>query len=299
MPIIAPCALCLETSPLLESHILPAFVYKWLKDRSITGHIRFSETPNRRTQDGLKKPWLCSNCEGRFSRYETHFANKLFHPWLKGQQHVYYDDWLLKFCVSVSWRVLKYCKGLNPNHVYSQEQESLAQHAESTWRAFLLGQTPHPSSFEQHLLIFDTIEETSVPDFPNNINRFLMGAVTMDIVGSSRSMMTYAKLGRFTIFGIIQKGKDKWEGSKIHVKHGLIKPGRLVLPFGLIELFKEKATHTKEAYESISDLQHEKIDAAALENIDRAIGSDQLASMIADANMFGEHAILRKSKKPV
>lgn len=66
----------------------------------------------------------------------------------------------------------------------------------------------------------------------------------------------------------------------------------------IIELFKEKATHTKEAYESISDLQHEKIDAAALENIDRAIGSDQLASMIADANMFGEYAILRKAKKP-
>ena len=194
--------------------------------------------------------------------------------------------------------MLKYCKGLNPNHIYTQEQESLAQQTEATWRAFLLDQTPHPGPFEQHLLIFDTIEETTVPDLPNNINRFLMGAVTMDIVGSSKSMLTYAKLGRFTIFGIVQNGKDKWEGTKIHVKHGLMKPGRTVVPYGLIELFREKATHTKEAYESISDLQHEKIDAAALENIDRAIGSDQLASMIADANMFGEHAILRKAKKP-
>ena len=116
----------------------------------------------------------------------------------------------------------------------------MAQRAEATWRAFLLDQTPHPSSFEQHFLVFDVIEETTIHDLPNNINRFLTGAVAMDIVGSNNAMMTYAKLGRFTIFGIIQPGKDKWEGTKIHVKHGLIKPGRFVVPYGLVDLFKDR-----------------------------------------------------------
>jgi 5-methylcytosine-specific restriction endonuclease McrA len=104
------CSFCGSFGDLEESHVLPAFLYRWLRQRG-AGHIRNTETPNRRVQDGLKFPWLCRDCEARFSRYETAFAMKLFHPWQKGCEPVEYEDWLLKFCVSVSWRVLKYARG--------------------------------------------------------------------------------------------------------------------------------------------------------------------------------------------
>src|SRR3546814_16226555 len=83
-------------------------------------------------------------------------------------------------------------------------------------------------------------EDTTVPDLPNTINRFLTGAVTFDIVGSDRSLMTFAKLGRFTIFGIIQKGSHRWDGTKVYIKHGLLKPGTIVIPGALLDLFREK-----------------------------------------------------------
>jgi hypothetical protein len=263
----------------------------------MTGHIRRTDEPNRRVQDGITKPWLCSGCEARFSRDETQFANKLFYPWLKGQQLVNYEEWLLKFCVSVSWRVLKHCKGLNPNHAYTNEQNNLAHQAETTWRKYLLDQAPHPSSFEQHLLIFDIIKETTIPDLPNNINRFMTGAIIMDIVGSDRTLMTYAKIGRFSIFGTIQKGLNRWEGTKVHVKRGVLKPGKFVVPYGLLSLFKEKSSIAANANQNVSEAQYAKIEEALFRNIDGAVHTDQFSSMLADADMFGEHVVLREPKK--
>jgi hypothetical protein len=297
MPLTSQCALCQEVAPLRESHVLPAFVYRWLKERSITGHIRRTDMMNRRVQDGLKKPWLCENCEQRFSHHEVDFANRLFRPWLSGKTEIRYNDWLLRFCVSISWRVLKHCKGLNPKSVYTDDQENLARQAEATWRAFLLDRAPHPAQFEQHLMIHDLIEETSISDLPNNINRYLMGAVEMDIVGSGRTLMSYAKLGRFTIFGLIQKGPDKWEGTKIHVKNGLLKPGHFTVPHSLIGLFKDKAAQLSASYRNISEAQNNKIDDLVMKNLDRVTDSDQLAAMMADAEMFGEGAILRRPKR--
>ena len=38
---ITPFRLCGETKELQESHILPGFVYRWLKETSATGYLRF------------------------------------------------------------------------------------------------------------------------------------------------------------------------------------------------------------------------------------------------------------------
>ena len=269
------CAFCGEHKTLKESHVLPAFVFRWLRTRSGTGHIRQTENPNRRVQDGLKFHWLCGECEKKFSRYETAFATKVFHPWHTGEYRISYDDWLLKFCVSISWRVLKFLRGRNKEASYTEEQNLLMDQAERRWHEFLCDKAPHPAKFEQHLLIFDNVAETTVPDLPNNFNRFMTGAITLDIVGSDRSVMTYAKMGRFTVFGIIQKGPNKWEGTKVHVKHGLLKPDTFVIPVGLLDLFREKAELISSGMSKISSVQKTKIDRHILDNLDAFSKSDQ------------------------
>ena len=274
--------------------MLPAFVFRWLRGRSGSGHIRHTDQPNLRVQDGLKLHWLCRGCEDRFNRYETAFATNVFHPWHAGVYRIAYDEWLLKFCVSVSWRVLKFARGRNEQHTYPAEQQALLDQAEIHWRRFLLDEVPHPAEFEQHLLIFDIAESTTVPDLPQNFNRYMTGAVTLDIVGSDRSLMTFAKLGRFTVFGIIQKGAEQWEGTRVCVKHGFLKPGKFVVPAGLLDLIREKAGHTAQAMASISGKQLEKIDADLMANLDKFAASDHFASMAADARMFGEQAVVRK-----
>lgn len=291
---IGVCAFCSREARLLESHVLPAFVYRWLRTRSGKGHIRDTENPNRRVQDGLKFPWLCADCESHFNRYETAFATKIFHPWLSGNNRIAYDDWLLKFCVSVSWRVLRFARGRNKDAQYTPEQHVLMDQAEMRWRAFLTDAVPHPGPFEQHLLIFDEVHSTTVRDLPTNTNRFLMGGVTLDIVGSQRSLMTFAKMGRFMLFGMIQKGQTTWEGSKIHVRQGLLRPQPITVPAGLLDLIREKAALSTAAMEKISPTQRAKIDQNVLNNLDAFAASEQFASIAADMRMFGRDAVLWK-----
>ncbi|MER8374224.1 hypothetical protein [Mesorhizobium sp. M1406] len=291
------CAFCKRSTELCDSHVLPAFVFRWLRQRSGRGHIRSTENPNIRVQDGLKLRWLCRECESRFNRSETAFATNLFHPWLGGQLIVNYQDWLLNFCVSVSWRVLKYCKGINRDAVYTAEQENLVVMAEERWHRFLLDEVSHPGDFEQHLLIFDLIENTDISGLPNNINRYLTGAVQMDIVGSNRSLMTFAKLGRFCIFGLIQRGSSRWEGTKIHVRDGVIKPGKFVVPRGIADLLKEKAADSSKAFENLTANQQAKIDQNVVANADLFTRSEQFKAILRDREMFGHEAIISRHKK--
>lgn len=292
--IIGDCAFCARHGELQDSHVIPAFVYRWLRNRSGTGHIRHTENPNRRVQDGLKLPWLCAGCEANFSRYETACATKLFHPWHEGVIRIPYTDWLLKFCTSVSWRVLRYARGRNPQARYTHDQHRLMDEAEVRWREFLNGEAAHPGAFEQHLLIFDVIEDTTILNLPSNINRFMTGAITLDIVGSERSLMTYAKLGCFSIFGIIQKGSNKWEGTKVHVREGIIKPDQFVVPVGLLDLFHEKAKLAADGLNAMSLTQRNKVRQHVDGNLDRFMESDQFRSIMADVEMFGPDAVTMK-----
>lgn len=288
------CALCHADAELRDSHVLPAFVFRWLRERSATGHIRNTDNINRRVQDGLKKPWLCERCEQLFSRDEQAFASRLFHPWLAGASRIEYHAWLLRFCASVSWRVLRHAKGLNPDHHYTPEEDRAADDAERTWRDFLLGRSNGVGRFEQHLLPMDIIESTTVDDLPDNINRYLAGYVDMDVVGSSKTMMTYAKLGRFIIFGMVRKGREEWKGSRVNAQHGHLQARRYVLPHGLIGFFRDRASICREAIDGMSPAQIAKVDSAVMANMDRMRGSDQLRAMLADAAMFGEQAVVRR-----
>ena len=101
------CRLCDAESDLHLSHIVPAFAYRWLRESSGNGHLRSGSSPNQRVQDGPKRYWLCTICEGMLSRSETSFATKLFFPYTDDEATLFiYGEWLLQFCVSVSWRVL-------------------------------------------------------------------------------------------------------------------------------------------------------------------------------------------------
>jgi len=106
--------------------------------------------------------------------------------------------------------------------------------------------------------------------------------------------MTYAKLGRFSIFGIIQQGQQKWAGTKVHVREGLIKPSDMIVPAGLLGIFRDKADGVAAALNSISNPQREKIRQAVDENLEKLPRTDQFRSIIADAEMFGRDAVTEK-----
>lgn len=166
--------------------------------------------------------------------------------------------------------------------------------ADQRWRDFIIDKAAHPGDFEQHLVIFNVIENTSLPDLPTNMNRFMTGAVTLDIVGSERSLMTFAKLGRFMIFGLMQGDKKAWQGTKVHVRTGLLKPDSVSIPGGLLYMFKEKAALAAAAFDAMSSMQRAKVDLNIRDNLDQFLQSDQFAAIEADARLFGEGAVIWK-----
>src|SRR6516225_7774175 len=185
----SPCRLCGATKKLQKSHILPGFVFRWMKETSATGYLRFGQQPNRRVQDGLKFHLLCQDCEQRFNDWETQFASQIFHPMTQGKaERACYGPWLLLFCASVSWRVLVYCMdGDHLDHVPAALQPSVDRSA-LTWREFLLGNRPRPQPHEQHILPLPSgaVESYTHSEMPTNINRYLFRTPDMSVASNDR-----------------------------------------------------------------------------------------------------------------
>jgi len=75
-----PCSLCLQPKPLRESHVIPAFVGRWLKKDIGDGvFIRASDHQTVK-QDTTKLPLLCADCENLRSPAEKWFREHVFVP---------------------------------------------------------------------------------------------------------------------------------------------------------------------------------------------------------------------------
>lgn len=271
-------------------------MFRWMRESSGGGYLRLGMTPNRRVQDGLKRYWLCVDCEELLSRAETNFANKVFYPYTSGRSgRITYGDWLLRFCVSVSWRVLQFYKEQISLNSFGADETSRIAEAEATWKAFLLGQRPHPESFRQHLLPLDAIESiTFSQDLSPNLNRYLMRTTDMDLCGGDTASFVYSKLGRFVILGFIRQDRpNQWQGSRVHLKTGQIEPRKYTINRGLFDYLNTRARLVAELQSGISPRQAQKSEEARHANIEKYIGSDEFLAMLHDLRMFGEAAFTR------
>ncbi|KKN07067.1 hypothetical protein LCGC14_1070910 [marine sediment metagenome] len=142
------CALCKEPKELRSSHIISKFVLKWIKKTSKTGKMR--DLDYKRTQDSLKFPLLCDDCEQRISKFENYFAEMIFHPTVNlNSNDVNYDEKLLKFIISVNWRVINTIPMLMKKSL--KEVSPHLVECEKNWREYLNGIIDKPLS--SHYLI--------------------------------------------------------------------------------------------------------------------------------------------------
>lgn len=289
------CALCQSEEDLCDSHIIPSFVYSWLKDSSATGFLRFGQNVNLRAQDGLKPKFLCKECEERFNKFETPFAAKLFYPLhqeealrLSRGPWFRYDSWCMKFAASVCWRILEFINRTYGINHFNPEQQKAATNALDTWRSFLLDQVENPGMQELHMVLFDRIEDHTCNNLPKNLNRYLVRAVEMDVVRSEKSAFVYAKLSRVLIIGFIQKdSRAPWHGTKLRVRKGEIGGKNYVLPGQLLKYLCDRARRMAELQNKISPNQKQKIATDYEKKMERALNSESLLIQLYDYEMFG------------
>ena len=286
------CALCAQSSDLQASHIIPSFVFHWLRDSSATGHIRFSETPNMRVQDGWKPRMLCRDCEQRFAVWEKAFAENCFVPILKEDvQQIRYRPWMLKFATSVSWRVLCAFMAIDGLLGFPEHQVASANKALNEWGRFLLDERPHPGRHEQHMFLVDVIESASVPNMPANLGRYLARAIEVYVAHTNDSVISYAKMGQFVLFGFIaMPNPRRWKGTKLNANKGIFGVQDIEIPPVIGDFMMDRARVTATKYSKISGPQHDKIRKSFERDLDRAAKSGSFRAMHHDVLLFGKEA---------
>ncbi len=291
------CKLCEKHAILCESHIIPSFIFQWLKESSATGHIRYGKILNKRVQDGLKKYLLCEECEQLFSKFEKAFSEKIFQPSCNQKlSKGTYGAWLLKFATSVSWRVLTSLKE-EALSKYPEQHKKAIDHALKVWREFLLDNRPHPEEHEQHILFLGAIKEHSFDELPTNINRYFLRVIEMDAIWTDDTAHVFTKLGHVVLVGFINVPRPKeWVGTKIHVKNGTIVSSQYILPLNFGEYLKGRARNCGGFFNKISQKQANKINKDYSKDSIKAINSETWKALQNDVDMFGESAFISPDK---
>ena len=287
---IGKCKLCGNEGYLEESHFIPRFVGKWIKKTSITGYLREYNEPHKRAQDTAKEYWLCGECEDKFSAWETKFANTVFHPFVNGKTSVAsYENWMSKFCASLSWRTLTYIRFKNPKKDQTEKYYETIGIAERHLANYLLGEVDNLYQYEQHLFPLEGIDSTTSPHLPPNINRYFLRTMAMDIVGNDSNLFIYTKLPCFIFLGVVKcKEPGKIRPSRIAIKQGKISPREYYWPDGFINYIVEKANVVGDAYDSIPKEHRDKIEQYVVDNPEKAVNSKLFEAFMHDYKMFGD-----------
>jgi len=186
-----PCALCLRTRPLCESHIIPEFFFVPIYDEKHR-FIHSSTNPKlgeALLQKGVRERLLCSECEGRLSRWEAHGRGVIYGGvMLQGQKDdagatlhgVDYTSFKL-FEVSLLWRA-----GASTLPEFAAVR--LGLHQERLRRLLYEGDPGKPNDYPCYLIFLPDEEERALwkqvvmaPDMVNTqghlVGRFLLGGL--------------------------------------------------------------------------------------------------------------------------
>lgn len=242
---------------------------------------------------------LCDACEQRFSVWERKFAEDIFgqiNSKSKNQSKLFYKgDWVLKFCVSVSWRVLQVyiSKGLHTSSAkLSESQISECLTTSNSWGKYLEGDIPTPGHNEQHLIPLDFISSTNIPSLSPFMNRYIARAMDMDLLISDHSVFTYAKMGRLVLIGFVVPpyNPTAWEGTKIRLTKGQLGSSKMVLPKSLLSWINDRSNRTASMLAGISTSQQEKIRKTFINKPDETVRSDLFEAMNFDLMHSGKKA---------
>lgn len=227
------CALCEKSAVLKKSHIVPSFVGKWLKDTSPTGFVRQVVNPNKRIQDVTKQELLCGDCENLFSVYEGAFAKNIFYPYVREEldewyvaqgkvKEIRYEEWLLKFAISLQWRALwdsKY-EDLNIDEKAKSLFKKVTDKALLDWKNYLLGKASNSGDSRHYILFMQNLASGDgfLPDLSPKVNTYLCRAIDSTFAFSNSHLFLYTKLGPIIfISGLVPNQFKGMNNALIHL----------------------------------------------------------------------------------
>ncbi len=274
------CKLCGRFGELEAGHIIPAFVFRYIRETGLIqgGGLRFVEQPNKVVQDGDKRHWFCKACEGKFSKDEQKFYEKIFKPTNEGHQpQLDYGPELLRFCVSLSWRTLLRYQEIDhdeterrPVSELDEKDQKLITKAEMEWKDYLNGNGRSSEKFVHHIAIMGKIDSLPL-DMSVGINKYIQRAPHQAILSLKTGVVIFTKLPGIFIFGIIRDDEAwLWNRTQVLSSGGTLPGNETVsLPYWFRAYLNEKAEQYQEMSKLLSERQRERTDQKVQKEAER------------------------------
>ena len=166
------CGLCMRTRELQESHLIPAAIYRLLRDAD-PNHITITIPKSFTTSKQVSAPFLCYNCEQRFSRNGENYVLsecaqpdgsfplrekiQTLSPLQEAPSFKIYDvkallgsnvDQYLYFAASIFWRSSAHRWKMG---IESVGHISLGKKYQEQFRLYLLGESSWPQNARIHV----------------------------------------------------------------------------------------------------------------------------------------------------
>ena len=247
------CKLCEQKKTLKESHIIPKFVFRWMKQTG-GNYIRKADNVNKRVEDGVKQYFLCGDCEGLFSKLEDKFARDIFYPYSNNNVTTFnYDEDLLKFSISVLFRILLVNHNASGSFDNIHWKDLLS--AENEWKDFLYKDGELVNFNKIHIYFAsDEIINNSIPA-ERFLNFFLRG-VDGTIVSNNKSCIVYAKMARIILIGEIKEfDSTEMKNTLIKIYGGEFFTHQMKLNTLFKEFFIDRVQQINMLFDKVSDKQ--------------------------------------------
>ena len=254
------CQLC-ETRGVVKSHIHPKFVAQWLKQKTGNRYFRSAGKVNVRVEDFPTYNLLCGQCDSaRFGSQEANFFELFFAPYHRDEfkGDAAYDEWMLYFIVSLSWRAGMVMQKEDP---VGMLWTSVFKDALQDWRMYLLGELPSPGLHEHYLLplknaAFKPSNPSSV--ISSAMRRYTMMAVQSEYFIANDSLFIFTLLPGMACLSSVYPKTSNYPNR-------LERRGRLALTVKMKDdafgtFLNTLATHCLENAQ-LSDVQAKKVHA--------------------------------------
>ena len=259
------CLFCLQGEAIENSHIVPSFVYKWIKKTSLTGYLRTPSTPNKREQDGLKAPILCLECEAIFSKYEREFKGKVFDKIVDSAgvcpEGLIITDYVKRCISSIAWRTLAYTYYVSKDVEYYPEErrkfpeflEGLKKDINTGSSSFQIHYVPCQCSIRQRLC-FPEAHPFVYERQAGSEARIWDGVIRFVILIN----LPYVLLS----LEIVSNEGDEWQGTRIDNVDIHYPESTQSVPKYIIAQIARQSQHHIQATKALSDRQRVQIEGA-------------------------------------
>lgn len=276
------CSLCRKNKDLKESHVIPQFVSRWLKETAATGYLRQGIQPNLRKQDFSTERLLCGDCENLFSKWEKVFAETIFLPYLNdGKREFEYSDWLLKFSVSLIWRLG--VSELNGFRNYHPQLIGELDRALSIWRDYLLDDIPMQETYGFHLFFMDYVKDVQNGSLPQGFHWYTLRGVDGTLPANDSEVYGFVKLPAMVFFsGILPRRPSKLKNTRILEKGKIIASKQFVSNRVFGEFYFDRAQQAWAMTEKTSGKQIQKIQEAIVNDPEKSLKSHSFQVFLAE-----------------